>query len=500
MTWQIGTTGGANWQVGTTSGAITFGISQAGDYRHGSSCVLQVVGANGAYSVKWSPTASAVDPDAVPLNILVQNLDGSGNGSVTVQAARGVVRYGETGYIYLVQGASVGGLAKTLLAEVGKQYVTLVAPLAEPSDPDGSPPVEGERVTAIPDLAAGDQLIWWNAQPSGTVDVFADGSFVSDGPVTSFSVEAHVARDTEASPEEPAYYTAPATQTINHGSVDLTADGVTTGAPVLGTPTLVNIAHSIAGNGIVAGVPVLGSPSIGQNHSLSANGVTTGAAFARSPTVNSPLVDYEQALNSESAKDIYFLFLDFANEPFRATSGTRNYDWGGQTWLGIGEIGGVSEVAEASDAAARPFVVTLSGTDTFITQPALSRTNYKGRKATLYRGFLNENETLVSTPIAVWTGRMDVASAVWDEGAASVQVQCEPLAARLLRPNISRYSDQDHQLRWPGDKFYEYLLQMEAKDANWGGQRIAPPRGGGGGGSGGERYNDPIWGGDRRQN
>jgi hypothetical protein len=68
-------------------------------------------------------------------------------------------------------------------------------------------------------------------------------------------------------------------------------------------------------------------------------------------------------------------------------------------------------------------------------------------------------------------------------------MQCEPIAARLLRPNISRYSDQDHQLRYPGDKFYEYLPQMEAKDAMWGGARIMP----GGGGTGiRDAMNDPL--------
>jgi len=53
-------------------------------------------------------------------------------------------------------------------------------------------------------------------------------------------------------------------------------------------------------------------------------------------------------------------------------------------------------------------------------------------------------------------------------------VSCEPLAARLLRPNVSRYSDQDHQMRHPGDKFFEFLAQMENKDVTWGGQRVSP--------------------------
>lgn len=185
----------------------------------------------------------------------------------------------------------------------------------------------------------------------------------------------------------------------------------------------------------------------------------------------------KNALESNSATDIYFIFLDFAGDPWRACTGNRTYTTLGEDWLGIGEIGGIGEVAEASDVAARPLNITLSGTDSFIVQPAMSRTNYKGRTARLYRGFLDDDHDLIDAPFPVWSGRMDVASASWDTGSALVQIQCEPLSARLLRPNISRYSDQDHKLRWPTDKFYEYLAQMESKDVMWGGQRIAPFRG-----------------------
>jgi len=180
------------------------------------------------------------------------------------------------------------------------------------------------------------------------------------------------------------------------------------------------------------------------------------------------------SLEAESAKDIYFIFLDFANEPLRACTGTRTYNWGEYSWLGIGEIAGISEVADSADIAARPLNFALAGTDSFITAPALSRTNYKGRQAVVYRGFLNPDESLVDEPYAVWSGTMDVGTATYDNNEAGIEIQCEPLASRFLRPNISRYSDQDHQLRWPGDKFYEYLPQMAEKDVIWGGQRAGP--------------------------
>lgn len=190
------------------------------------------------------------------------------------------------------------------------------------------------------------------------------------------------------------------------------------------------------------------------------------------------------ALESNSATDIYFLFLDLAGDPWRACTGTRTYPALGEDWLGIGEIGGIGDLAEASDVAARPITLSLSGVDPFIVEPVLSRTNYKGRVVRVYRGFLDDDGDLVDDPFAVWTGRMDVGTVTLDSGVAIAQMQCEPLAARLLRPNISRYSDQDHQLRWPGDRFFEYLPQMAQKDVVWGGVRI-------GGGGGGDFYRRP---------
>lgn len=183
-------------------------------------------------------------------------------------------------------------------------------------------------------------------------------------------------------------------------------------------------------------------------------------------------------LESEHSAPIYFIFLDFAIEPFYACSGVRTYTWGGEDWLGLGEISGISDIANATDIAARPITLTMTGVDSYITEPVLSRTNYKNQSAVIYQGFLDSDGDLVDDPEIIWRGRMDVGSMAWDE-TYMAQMICEPLTSRLLRPNLSRYSDQDHQVRYPGDKFYEFLAQMEQKDVTWGGRRISPSTGGG---------------------
>jgi hypothetical protein len=188
----------------------------------------------------------------------------------------------------------------------------------------------------------------------------------------------------------------------------------------------------------------------------------------------------QAALEAEHTHVVWFLYMGFAVEPFYICTEQFDIDWNSATWLGRGEIAGIGDMAEASDLAARQIVITMSGADSYITEPVNSRTNYKQLPVTIYKGYLDAANDLVDDPELKWQGRMDVGEMLYDKNYVA-QVTCEPLAARLLRPNISRYSDQDHQQRWSGDKFFEYLPQMEKKDVTWGGRKIAPATNYGGG-------------------
>jgi hypothetical protein len=70
--------------------------------------------------------------------------------------------------------------------------------------------------------------------------------------------------------------------TLDDGSVDITSDGITTGSPAMGTPTMGQV-HALTGAGIAAGAPDVDAPSIGQIHALTGSGITAG-----SPTLGAP--------------------------------------------------------------------------------------------------------------------------------------------------------------------------------------------------------------------
>lgn len=187
----------------------------------------------------------------------------------------------------------------------------------------------------------------------------------------------------------------------------------------------------------------------------------------------------QAALEAEHLRPLWFIHLDFAIDPLYACTANRSYLYDGNSYLGVGEIQGISNIPEGADIAARPITIIAAGTDSWITTPIQNRTNYKGRAAAIYKGYLDANLDLIDDPEPKWFGRMDVGSMTWDAGSFTAQMTCEPLQSRLLRANISRYSDEDHQLRHPGDKFFEFLPQMAEKDVIWGGNRVSPGIGGG---------------------
>jgi hypothetical protein len=161
----------------------SFGVVSSGPYLHNTFVVLEVVGLDGPYTMRWSPSNTTPNaPGSVALTIQSDSLDGNGDGIVTIIGDRGIVRYLETGYIWTTLGGTSIPFATTLQLEGGKQAVTLTSPLAAPEF----------RLTAIPDLEPGDQVIWWDVVPSGDVVVLSDGSFNATLDVAFFDVEAHI--------------------------------------------------------------------------------------------------------------------------------------------------------------------------------------------------------------------------------------------------------------------------------------------------------------------
>lgn len=164
--------------------------------------------------------------------------------------------------------------------------------------------------------------------------------------------------------------------------------------------------------------------------------------------------------------------LAFTPTPVRAHDGVGTIQIGGNDYLGVGTMGQVEAITEDVDAIAHPLVLTLSAESSLI-QLALDDANgYQNRAATLYLGFQDmATGALMATPETVGVWRMDQMSISLGEKTGTVRLQCEP---RLRKePRIARYTDQDQQMAYSGDRFFDLVPKIAGFQGTWGAKGVA---------------------------
>jgi hypothetical protein len=175
----------------------------------------------------------------------------------------------------------------------------------------------------------------------------------------------------------------------------------------------------------------------------------------------------ETAVSSEHVGNpLLFAELDFASGFVRCHSGLGTINWGGNDWLGVGTFGTVSQLDESAELAKKTTVYTLTGIPNSVISLSLND-YYQGRSAKLYFGVIGDNGDLVSEPILIDQGLMDVADSLQGE-TCNVSITSENRFALWERPQVRRYTDEDQRARFPDDTGLRYIDQAASKEIYWG--------------------------------
>lgn len=166
---------------------------------------------------------------------------------------------------------------------------------------------------------------------------------------------------------------------------------------------------------------------------------------------------------------VFFVKLEFdtGDVPLHTTLG--EIAWGGDTYAGAGDTGGISPVDEDTELARSTLQLSLRGLPTDLVS-VVGNEHYQGRPATLFLGYLDQTtRQLVADPVIIYKGRMDTATTqVGQELAVSLTV--ESRFAAWDRPLVRRYNNGDQQNRWAGDRGLEFVEQTTEKQLVWGQQ------------------------------
>lgn len=171
--------------------------------------------------------------------------------------------------------------------------------------------------------------------------------------------------------------------------------------------------------------------------------------------------------------------LDFASGHYRAHDGIGDFSWGGNTFEGIGDFGDVEIPDESIEVIARPLKLKLSGVpeNSLPAQHVATALDevYQGRPATVYLGLVdNDTNQIIDDSEVQWDGRMATMDIRLADKVGEVDLYCE---SRLRdAPPIARNTDEDQQLAYSGDRFFDLLPKIAGYVGKWGQKEVFNPR------------------------
>lgn len=171
----------------------------------------------------------------------------------------------------------------------------------------------------------------------------------------------------------------------------------------------------------------------------------------------------DSAVQAEHVPLLIFCELNFASAVVRVCNAYESFDWNGFTWSGLGNLGSIEPIEEGNELQMYGIGLQLSGVNTSLIATALGE-QYQGRRVNIWFAPLNPSTyAVVADPIGPFRFRMDTMNVVKGKEAV-ITLTAESRHADWDRARIRRWTDEDQQAEYPGDKFFEFVPEMQEKE------------------------------------
>lgn len=158
-----------------------------------------------------------------------------------------------------------------------------------------------------------------------------------------------------------------------------------------------------------------------------------------------------------------------ADGALRLWTGYGDLEWDDETWIGTGDLCSISAIQETADLYAGGATFELAGAPESLVSIALG-TMRQGLPAKIFLGFFDTSTLeIVADPALLFSGLTDVPE-IEDSGEESrISISAENELIRLETPVYRRYTHEDQQIDYPGDKGFEYVPTLQDREINFGG-------------------------------
>ena len=201
--------------------------------------------------------------------------------------------------------------------------------------------------------------------------------------------------------------------------------------------------------------------------------------------------EFVDEIEKDAVTAFFAVELFFQTQTLRFWSGLGEQTIDGNIYIGSGNMLGISTIDETSEISAKGATLTLSGIPSELISLALSEP-YQGRKCKIYFGILQtdteylsqEDNSLIlnedgsgiilsqldvaATMSEIFSGYIDQMNI--DEGpeTATISVGVESRLIDLQRPRVRRYTRESQRARFPNDKGFDFVNDLQSKKFAWG--------------------------------
>jgi hypothetical protein len=171
------------------------------------------------------------------------------------------------------------------------------------------------------------------------------------------------------------------------------------------------------------------------------------------------------ALDDDVIEPFFAVDLGFDSGTLRLWTGIGTRSINGEDYIGAGNFLQISDMQETAEIQAAGATLTLSGIPSELLSLALTEP-YQQRPARIYFGLVGSEADMAE----VFTARMDQMTIEEGPETCIIQLTVENVLVDLERPRVLRYTNNDQQSRFPGDRGFEFVETIQNREIFWGRQ------------------------------
>jgi hypothetical protein len=172
------------------------------------------------------------------------------------------------------------------------------------------------------------------------------------------------------------------------------------------------------------------------------------------------------AMESPQVNGAILAIITLTTGPLYVWTGVGPFVYGGNTYQGVGALGGVGTMSESSDITANGTTLSLSGIPDSLLGGALNDVQ-QGLPALVDLALFTPTGALVSDPVVIFSGFVDQPEIDLTTQASTITIACETWLADMNRSQCCRYTDTQQRAINPNDASYSWVTRIQDINLDW---------------------------------